>query len=292
MDTTREDYVIESVQQNDDGFDVFTNQGIAIFLEAHYNVFPRAGDQLTLYVIRGSEIAGIELNGQEVFFKTQQEVEQRHAEVVQEAQSQKMAQFEKKRDHLDGMYEKMPEIFRKRVDKFRANNSTFRQDFEEYELFCCTEAVKIADYCKTAENLKSFDNSQASVDVLAKGHTENSYGMSVRLAHAYLSEPESLLEIHGALSHKVGCVAYGCHTNAELREKQAPVEPQHQIEDAEVISEEKGPEEPKKRKRKPTEKQILTERAKELGVWKVSYNASRLKEVIAEAEKKEEQKDV
>lgn len=46
---------------------------------------------------------------------------------------------------MDVDYENLPDAFKKRIDRFRANNPDFRFEFESYELFCCMEAVKIAE---------------------------------------------------------------------------------------------------------------------------------------------------
>jgi len=103
-------------------------------------------------------------------------------------------------------------VFRQRIKKFTLT----KPDWEHapYEVFCCREAVKIAKTLKTAEKVREFKDldvdEQYKTVKLAKGHSGNTFGMSVVLAYDYLSNPDAVILEHGALTVLIGCPEYGC----------------------------------------------------------------------------------
>ena len=108
----------------------------------------------------------------------------------------------------------LPKCFQERIDKFRTNNDRFRIDYESYEVFCCEQAVVIANACKTPEEIqvfasKKWDEQLKQVPELSDGHSGNTFGASCHLAHWYLSNPENVIKMHGALSPLVGSDEYG-----------------------------------------------------------------------------------
>jgi hypothetical protein len=81
-------------------------------------------------------------------------------------------------------------------------------------MFVCTQAVLIADKLKTPEAIKEwkkleYGKQQAQVPGLSDDHSGNTFGAACYLASIYLQEPESVVEVHGALSPLVGSIAYG-----------------------------------------------------------------------------------
>ena len=105
-------------------------------------------------------------------------------------------------------------MFKARIDRFWRNNPDFRVEYENYEMFCCTQAVGIADAMKTPEGVQNFktkqwDEQKALFPELSDGHSGNTFGCSVALAYWYLSQPENVTKAHGALSPLVGSEAYG-----------------------------------------------------------------------------------
>jgi hypothetical protein len=194
---------------------------------------PQAGDALRLCGSLGRPIRGAIVRGQLVYYRTPAEEHDRHAAEVLAHQAERRRAFEETgRAALDAKYAALPPVFQARIDKFRHNNPDFRWEYEDYEMFCCEEAVKLARHLGTidaAEHYASLaasetwkaDNErwnreweeQKAIDRaagLADGHSGNTHGMAVALAFWYLKHPENVERMHGALAPLVGSFEYGC----------------------------------------------------------------------------------
>lgn len=148
------------------------------------------------HVVRGCAIAGHVL-----WYRTEAEEQQRHAEWVADKDAHARQRFEDQRAVLDATYDAMPEVFRRRIDRFRAGNPDFRWRFEGYELAACEAALIIAE----------GGEQDPRIDEL--GLSGNQFEFAKRLAHWYLTEPENVVLEHGAMAPLTGCEAYGCtHT--------------------------------------------------------------------------------
>jgi hypothetical protein len=137
---------------------------------------------------------------------------------VREREAKDKAEFEKNKAKLDAQYQALPEVFQRRIDRFRTNNPDFRWKFEEYEILVCSQAVVIADALKTPEKISSwksmgFKKQKRLVPGLSDGHSGNTFNAACFLATVYLEQPERVLEQHGAMVPLVGCKEYGCHTS-------------------------------------------------------------------------------
>jgi hypothetical protein len=111
---------------------------------------PQKGDAITLYTRGFSQVVGLDLNGSRVFLMTDQEIEAQRALQAARMDRQKAERFERERERLDADYEALPQVFRDRIDRFRANNPNFREEFESYEMFVCKEAVQLAERAREA----------------------------------------------------------------------------------------------------------------------------------------------
>lgn len=197
-----------------------------------HGIVPKVGDAIRIYGRFGRPVRGIEINGQTVFYRTPAEQQAHQAREVERMKQERRDEFEKERDSLDAQYAALPEVFRERIDRFRANNPDFRWEYESYELFCCTEAVKLARHLnKTPGEAKRYGalaahetwkadkprwdrewKEQQDIDKaagLADGHSGNTHGAAVALAYWYLTQPENVAKMHGALSPLVGSESYG-----------------------------------------------------------------------------------
>ena len=112
----------------------------------------------------------------------------------------------------DERYNKLPIVFQKRLTRFRTNNPNFKRQFEHYELFCCEEAIKIADFCKNnGYTIQQFyDDRKLQKGVIFEGHSINTFVISCKLAHHYITNMDYIILEHGALTSLVGCENYGC----------------------------------------------------------------------------------
>ena len=210
--------------------------GTGFSLSKKYGVVPRVGDQITLYTEGLSLIRGVDINGEEVFFKSSVELEndtiERHERYVQDRKDDFVVNVER----YDLEFDALPESFQARISSFRTNNPDFRWEFEPYELFCCTEAVKIANHLVDAYELTYPTDNQRILDLVKKfsdlphdeqidrawlidEHSGNTIGCAITLARSHLfdqfvvrNQPKSSLVFlhHGALVPLVGCENYGC----------------------------------------------------------------------------------
>ena len=159
-----------------------------------------------------SRVRGLFLNGRKVFYRTEAEQNQQNADELAESVRLDHEKFEKSRDDMDKRYAALPGVFRDRLDRLRSNNHDFRWRYEQYELFCCEQAVAIASHVPNMEAWLAlpFDKQKSVVTELSDQHSGNTFGCAVALAKAYLAKPSRVVRMHGALCPLVGCADYGC----------------------------------------------------------------------------------
>jgi hypothetical protein len=190
--------------------------GMCCGLYKKYGVTPKVGDELTVHT-KGSSfgtIRGMDLNGKKIFWKADKELEAERVEWLRKNEEEKQQKFKDNVAELDKQYDALPKCFKERIYKFRANNDRFRIDYEGYELFCCEQAIAIANGCKTPEMVQEFGKKEwaeqlLQVPELSDGHSGNTFGASCKLAFLYLSNPENVQKVNGSLSPLVGSVEYG-----------------------------------------------------------------------------------
>lgn len=194
--------------------------GICCGLYKKYGVTPKVGDELTVHTKGGAfgTIRGMDLNGHRIFWKTDDELEAERVEWLRKNEEEKQQKFKDNVSEMDKQYDALPKCFQERIDRFRANNDRFRLDYESYELFCCEQAVAIANGCKSAAGVEEFrkltwEEQLKRVPELSDGHSGNTFGCAVHLAYWYLQQPENVVKIHGALAPLVGSKEYGCVPN-------------------------------------------------------------------------------
>ena len=176
---------------------------------------PKIGDTLEIRVKGASLIAGLKINGEVVFDKTDDEIDSEHAAMIAAKDAQDREAFEKNRTQLDADYESLPDIFKQRIDRFRGNNPDFRWKYEGYEMFCCKQALILAEELKTVDALKEFhamdyEDQRKRVPALSDQHSGNTFGCSCSLAAWWIQKPENVIKLHGALAPLVGSKEYGC----------------------------------------------------------------------------------
>jgi hypothetical protein len=214
MRDTIDDYVITKVTDSEDCYSIMSDSN-GFVLYKKYNVVPKVGDVITLQCKGFSHIRGMDINGTKIFYKTDEELEAHRLKERAKYEQKQIDDFEKSKSLLDAQYDSLPICFKQRIDKFRTNNPKFRVEYEAYELFCCMEAIKIANGCKTVENVTKFhkdsfsDEMKQLVPNLDDGHSGNTFGAACQLAIVYLQSPKQLRSVHGALAPLVGSADYG-----------------------------------------------------------------------------------
>ena len=211
----QETNVITEVTESEDWYSISQN-GMGCGLKKEYGVKPKVGDKLTVHTKGGSfgTIRGMDLNGSKIFWKTDEDLEAERVEWLRNNEERKQQKYKDNVSEMDKQYNALPKCFQERIDKFRANNDRFRIDYESYELFCCDQAILIANACKTKEEVqvfkdKDWDKQLKQVKGLSDGHSGNTFGVACILAYWYLEQPENVVKMHGALSPLVGSEEYG-----------------------------------------------------------------------------------
>jgi hypothetical protein len=225
-----EEVEVAGVHSEEDGWTIERSDGWSFHVPRRHGVEPLPGMIARFYGRGiGAIVRGLDLDGQEVFYKTPEEQAEEGRRCAEERDREQRAEFERNREDLDAKYDALPEVFRRRIDKFRGNNPDFRWEFEPYEMSCCEDAVKIAGVAQDelGGELNSLDadairqwfedyetlpweEQMARVPGLFDGHSGNSFGCAVFLARVYLTEPEGVVRMYGALAPLVGSEKYGC----------------------------------------------------------------------------------
>lgn len=209
-----ENLEITEVIKKEEWFSISTKEGSCFGIKTKYNVTPKVGDKVTLHSRGGCDIRGIDLNGVKLFYKTDAELETERTEWLKNNEIATQKKFTEEKESMDAQYSTLPKIFQERIDKYRQNNPRFRVDYEGYELFCCGQAVVIAEGCKTAKGVEKFkklkwEQQKKMVKKLDDGHSGNTFGASCALAYWFLQQPENVIKMHGALAPLVGSDEYG-----------------------------------------------------------------------------------
>lgn len=203
-----------------------------------HGVAPKVGDEILLYGRGfGYPIRGVDLlrDGETipVYYRTEEQEAERHKQEVQEKNERQKQEFENKRSEYDAQYDALPDCFKDRIDRFRAHNEDFRWKFEPYELFCCTEAVKLIRVTEEKDSWDQFKEMDSFSDALEEycpdldygEHSGNTMGCTIGLAKMYFEDPAYIVWAHGAMTPLVGCEEYGCPSpkNTEWRPSRTPM---------------------------------------------------------------------
>lgn len=221
------------------GWSITNEDGWSLFVPADSPVKPEAGMEARFYGKGiGFTVRGLFIDGQKVYYRTEAEQEEEHRKWCLEEERKSKFEFEENRADWDRRVSELPDVFQRRIAKFRKNNPNFRWQYEKYELFCCEQAMVIATALDTRQpdgplsddarerNSDQFRealratfaafqdmpwNEQVErVPELSDGHSGNTFGCACRLAYFYITDPELVVKMHGALAPLVGSKEYGC----------------------------------------------------------------------------------
>lgn len=218
------EHTITQVREEGDYYSIEAEDGWLSVEKAKFVVAPKVG-QRARYFGRGFgfPVRGLAIDGVEIYYETHDEYyhRQRAEQVI--AESARKAEADANEAEREARVAALPECFQKRIRRFRANNPSFYYQHEGYEMASCVDAVKIAGSCETVEAVRAFhelswDEQKARVPDLSEGHSGNTFGMAVRLAHHFLKDERLVFAEHAAISALVGCEEAGCQpvTDAEM----------------------------------------------------------------------------
>ena len=208
---------IDAVTGNrDKGWAITSDDGWTFGVPKESPIVPTVGMNATFYGDGiGYTVRGLDLNGIEVFYLTEEEQKAKDRQWYDEQEAKRKSDYEAKRDDYDHRVAALPDVFRVRMEKFRKQGDKWRYEYEPYELFCLEEAVKIAGALKTAQAVVDFQQldykEQKKLVEIGDGHSGNTFGFSCLMARFLLEKPELAGKMHGSITPLVGCKAFGCH---------------------------------------------------------------------------------
>lgn len=212
------EYPLTRVKRDGDGWEISFGSCWESYLPDDKNlrgIEPRVGDVYRFYGAIWGPNRGRAVAGQVLWYETAEEHQDRT--LREQAKSNQLkreafyaeehADFVKRRDAL-------PDVFRERIAVRERNNPDFDWEYGQYELFCCEQAVLIANTLGSLEAVEAFQQAEweqqlARVPGLSDGHSGNTFGCACALAGWYLKNPSQVPLLHGAMSPLVGSRAYG-----------------------------------------------------------------------------------
>lgn len=214
-DTEYSNYTLEGVEDGGDCWDIIVDKG-AILSIPKTGFVPLPGMLAKFYGKGfGYSVRGVIISDVVIYYRTPEEAELDHKAYCKKMDEDRARNLKKNMAKMDEAYNKLPDIFKARIDGFRKTNPNFRRDYEEYEMFCIKEAIKIAETLNDPEKVIEFSKGDYNqklflVPTIDEGHSGNTLGCATHLAYLYLSNPGMIAKTHGALVPLVGCEEYGC----------------------------------------------------------------------------------
>jgi hypothetical protein len=173
---------------------------------------PRVGQTIRIYGGGVGSFHGIDLGGQEVFWRTPWERFAERVRWLAQHDRDKREAFERERATLDRRVAELPLPLKARIERFRREDPKFRMDSEAYEMAAVGDAPKIARAIATergwklAEDLAapgvhedevraavedfraaSYEEQKRRVPDLDEGHSGNTFSAAVMLAYRLLA---------------------------------------------------------------------------------------------------------
>jgi len=213
---------IKSVVDDSSGLRVITGEdGWSLGLPAEPKVPIQQGAIARLYGRGiGYPVRGVFVDGERVFYSTREEEEAKHKE------QRELAERDAREKYMQGAPERavriaaLPTAFRERLSRFQRNRPETSWRNEDYEIFVCEEAVKIARHMDAVpdvrEPIKAFREYVEAHEAefgISDQHSGNTFGAAVLLAFFWLrpDDGEELVsKAHAAICPLLGCEDCGC----------------------------------------------------------------------------------
>lgn len=213
-----EEEAITEISASDDWYSIRCGS-TGFGLKKSYGVVPKVGDKVSLATINFSLIRGMKINGEIVFFTTDEQLEQKR---VEEVKKKELEAVEFNKLPLASI-EHLPEPVQAWITRIRSKRINNEFDFGKYDRFVGEEATKIYEaynFEGGVDGLKDFsklswEEQKKRVPTLSDDHSGNTFGVAMQMAHLLLTKPALVKFMHGALVHLVGCKGYNCHPLTE-----------------------------------------------------------------------------
>jgi len=198
---------------------------------AHPDFVPEAGQTVRFWGKHAGSLGGsrrgLAIDGLVLQYRTEEE-EKAHLRTERlKHEATRQREYEKNAGLLEEKLEALPVPYRARVAYYLNHNPDFYWEFLAYELSVCQDAARLAETA-TAKRIGpesatgwierfynlDYEKQMQIAPWMSDGHSGNSFGFVVRLAHVDVSGGMVELE-HGALCPLVGCKEYGCRLGGE-----------------------------------------------------------------------------
>lgn len=182
-------------------------------------VVPEVGNLIKLYLYGGMRVRGVDLDGEEVFFKTDEDLEGERIKAVKKHEEEMLLRkqkFDQELTDQNSDFNKrlgsLPKVFKQRFKKFFRLGEHF-WDLAWYELVACETALKIAYTCRGWQKIRKFQRmswveQKKMIPSLDEGLSGNQFGFACCLAAIYLKDSKNVLRVRGALFPLVGSRPY------------------------------------------------------------------------------------
>jgi hypothetical protein len=227
---------ITKVQEFDDSYELCYGGHICWFCSKEYfkgtNIVPKVGDEITIYTINFSTVRGMDLNGENIFYKSDLDLQRERQEALARMRKEKEEQLPKNLEQ----FEKLQGLWKTRVASFRRRGGhEWDLNYLGYETMVCRDASILASRVKK-DKLQWFSKLTAKKqhdlipEVDWSMHSGNSFGMVIRLAQVWFEDPRYVVVSHGAMHGLTGCQEYKCFAGVDTTEqmtilKEAGIDP-------------------------------------------------------------------
>lgn len=201
---------VETARGTGNGWEISWSGGTTAFVLYDGEIKP--GDIVTWYPSAklGARHYGWALNGELIEWATPWERLSRDIEVWAERDRRQREGLDTLIEEMDAAYEALPEPFKARIDRFRAEDPNFRLNGERYEMAAVGDAPKVAEalkpqiealaisreddeeaWLKAVADIfdefrdQPFDKTKEMVPDLQEGHSGNTFGGAVGLGYRY-----------------------------------------------------------------------------------------------------------
>ena len=222
-ETGRDLGVVTEVTDCGDSFGVRIDSHTGFFLRKSYGVTPKVEDAVVLYSHWFARTRGLRLNGDLVYFLSLEDMEAEDKRRYDEMVKEKEEKFKRELPRMDIDFHQLPEIFKRRILRFRSEGPNFRKNYEAAELFVLKEAVYIQRTLRSPHSIRSVLKSNhakrhAALPRLSKDHSGNTeyaaFHFALRLAR-YKQGPKDrvlpttqIINAPGVMVQLVGSKAY------------------------------------------------------------------------------------
>lgn len=161
MEIIKRNETVDTVKAEENGYQVRSVEGINFFVANKYlkGKEIKAGDNITLYCIYLSMIIGMDLNGEKLYLKTEEQLEQERLEELARAKQFKKELFEKGgKARQDETFLKLPKLLQHKLLMYRKFNVNFRYEQEYYEGGVMLAGWEVYQFCKSKEKVAEFRN--------------------------------------------------------------------------------------------------------------------------------------